>query len=177
MLPQPREESSSVAQWQSPDKVGINRLPLAARATVRKVYARPSGEIRNTFQRSSVVERSAVNRLVVGSNPTAGANLGFDELLGVHPAKPAWPFLHRPDLNERVASHNRRDKFAGKYTRKNGPWSLVWSEAHRTRAAAMTREREIKSWKSARLVQIRLLDLKTQLSGRVPIKSGLTDWS
>src|SRR5438094_555989 len=26
------------------------------------------------FQRSSVVERSAVNRLVVGSNPTAGAN-------------------------------------------------------------------------------------------------------
>src|SRR5437773_5563399 len=73
MLPQPREESSSVAQWQSPDKVGINRLPLAARATVRKVYARPSGEIRNTFQRSSVVERSAVNRLVVGSNPTAGA--------------------------------------------------------------------------------------------------------
>ena len=81
------------------------------------------------------------------------------------------------DLNERVASHNCRDKFAGKYTRKNGPWSLVWSEAHRTRAAAMAREREIKSWKSARLVQIRLLDLKTQLSGRVPIKSGLTDWS
>jgi hypothetical protein len=27
----------------------------------------------NRFQRSSVVERSAVNRLVVGSNPTAGA--------------------------------------------------------------------------------------------------------
>ena len=27
------------------------------------------------IQRSSVVERSAVNRLVVGSNPTAGANL------------------------------------------------------------------------------------------------------
>ncbi len=28
-----------------------------------------------TIQRSSVVERSAVNRLVVGSNPTAGAIL------------------------------------------------------------------------------------------------------
>ena len=81
------------------------------------------------------------------------------------------------DLNERVASHNRKDKFAGKYTRKNGPWSLVWSEAHGTRAAAMAREREIKSWKSARLIQIRLLGLKTQLSGRLPIKSGLTDWS
>src|SRR5947207_10241886 len=126
MLPQPREESSSVAQWQSPDKVGINRLPLAARATVRKVYARPSGEIRNTFQRSSVVERSAVNRLVVGSNPTAGANLGFDELLVVHPAIPAWPFLHRLDLNKRVASDNRRDKLAVKYIRKNALWYHVW---------------------------------------------------
>jgi hypothetical protein len=29
------------------------------------------------IQRSSVVERSAVNRLVVGSNPTAGAILGI----------------------------------------------------------------------------------------------------
>ena len=29
------------------------------------------------FQRSSVVERSAVNRLVVGSNPTAGAILSI----------------------------------------------------------------------------------------------------
>jgi hypothetical protein len=29
---------------------------------------------RKKIQRSSVVERSAVNRLVVGSNPTAGAN-------------------------------------------------------------------------------------------------------
>src|SRR6266705_962740 len=30
-----------------------------------------------TIQRSSVVERSAVNRLVVGSNPTAGAIFMF----------------------------------------------------------------------------------------------------
>src|SRR2546430_1569760 len=54
---------------------------------------------------------------------------------------------------------------------------LSYGRRRTGRAAAMTREREIKSWKSARLVQIRLLDLKTQLSGRVPIKSGLTDWS
>ena len=30
---------------------------------------------RHAFRRSSVVERAAVNRLVVGSNPTAGATL------------------------------------------------------------------------------------------------------
>jgi hypothetical protein len=34
------------------------------------IRSAPTG---NMIQRSSVVERSAVNRLVVGSNPTAGA--------------------------------------------------------------------------------------------------------
>src|SRR5579862_10033438 len=42
-----------------------------------KVLAKPGRADSNTYpsqiQRSSVVERSAVNRLVVGSNPTAGA--------------------------------------------------------------------------------------------------------
>jgi predicted GIY-YIG superfamily endonuclease len=55
---------------------------------------------------------------------------------------------------------NRKDKFAGKFTRKNGPWFLVWSEPHVTRADAMAREREIKNWKSARLIQDRLLKFK-----------------
>ena len=36
-----------------------------------RVCSQPSKAI----QRSSVVERSAVNRLVVGSNPTAGAKI------------------------------------------------------------------------------------------------------
>ena len=64
------------------------------------------------------------------------------------------------NIEERLTSHNRKDKFAGKFTRKNGPWSLVWSEPHATRAAAMAREREIKKWKSAKLIQDRLLKLK-----------------
>src|ERR1700730_749630 len=38
----------------------------------RNIYAAQSGA--KKIQRSSVVERSAVNRLVVGSSPTAGAN-------------------------------------------------------------------------------------------------------
>ena len=38
-----------------------------------KIY--PADFLALTIQRSSVVERSAVNRLVVGSNPTAGAIL------------------------------------------------------------------------------------------------------
>jgi predicted GIY-YIG superfamily endonuclease len=41
------------------------------------------------------------------------------------------------DLPSRLISHNRTDKVCGKYTRKNGPWELVWSEQHETRASAM----------------------------------------
>ncbi len=68
---------------------------------------------------------------------------------------------HTDNLENRVKNHNRTDKMAGKFTRKNGPWSLVWSELHATRAAAMEREREIKNWKSARLIRDRLLKSNT----------------
>jgi putative endonuclease len=84
---------------------------------------------------------------------------------------------HTNDLENRVASHNRTDKISGKFTRKNGPWTLVWSEEYPDRSSATRREHEIKSWKSARMIRIQLLELETQLSGRVPTKSGLTDWS
>jgi predicted GIY-YIG superfamily endonuclease len=66
------------------------------------------------------------------------------------------------NLEERIANHNRTDKTAGKFTRKNGPWKLVWSESHGTRSAAMKREREIKRMKSARWIREHLLN------GRVP---------
>ena len=48
------------------------RKGLADTRGVGNILRPPIGGIR--IQRSSVVERSAVNRLVVGSNPTAGAN-------------------------------------------------------------------------------------------------------
>ena len=65
---------------------------------------------------------------------------------------------HTDNLGNRVASHNRTDKISGKFTRKNGPWILIWSEEHLDRSSAMRREREIKSWKSARLIRARLLN-------------------
>jgi putative endonuclease len=61
------------------------------------------------------------------------------------------------NLGNRITSHNRTDKISGKFTRKNGPWTLVWSEEHSDRSSAMRREREIKSWKSAQLIRERLL--------------------
>jgi predicted GIY-YIG superfamily endonuclease len=64
---------------------------------------------------------------------------------------------HTDDLAIRVANHNRTDKIAGKFTRKNGPWILAWSEKYPNRSSAMHREREIKNWKSARQIRDRLL--------------------
>jgi putative endonuclease len=65
---------------------------------------------------------------------------------------------HTNNLGNRVSSHNRNDKIHGKFTRKNGPWTLAWSEEHPDRSSAMRREREIKNWKSARLIRDRLLN-------------------
>ena len=73
---------------------------------------------------------------------------------------PFWTYLlknpsgrfyigHSADLPARLVSHNQLDNPRGKFTRKNGPWRLAWSEPHPTRSEAMRREREIKSWKSA----------------------------
>jgi putative endonuclease len=43
------------------------------------------------------------------------------------------------DLATRLLNHNRTDKISGKFTRKNGPWKLVWSETHPDRASANQR--------------------------------------
>jgi putative endonuclease len=67
---------------------------------------------------------------------------------------------HTDNLDSRLGSHNRTDKISGKFTRKNGPWILMWSEEHFGRSSAMRREREIKNWKSARLIRDRLLKSK-----------------
>ena len=65
------------------------------------------------------------------------------------------------DLDRRVCNHN--EHFGAKtFSHKNGPWQLVWSESQATRAAAMAREKQIKSMKSAKWIRQNLLD------GRVP---------
>ena len=64
---------------------------------------------------------------------------------------------HTGNLMERFKDHNRTDCFDGHYTRKNGPWRLVWSEEHETRSSAMERERQIKRMKSAAWIRKYLL--------------------
>ena len=64
---------------------------------------------------------------------------------------------HTDDLDRRFAEHNDPDGSKSKYTRKHGPWRLVWSQQHPTRADAMRRERFIKSRKSAAWIRKHLL--------------------
>ena len=72
-------------------------------------------------------------------------------------AKGQFYIGHTNNLENRISSHNRTDKTLGKFTRKNGPWTLIWAEEHPDRSSAMRRERELKSLKSARLIRERLL--------------------
>ena len=62
------------------------------------------------------------------------------------------------NLGKRLANHNQTDTAQGKYTRKNGPWQLAWSEEHPSRSSAMIREKEIKKWKSAVLIRQKLIN-------------------
>ena len=64
----PAAAAGSLVQIQPPQPNFFRRAcPLCAKFNAAQSSA-------SRIQRSSVVERSAVNRLVVGSNPTAGAN-------------------------------------------------------------------------------------------------------
>jgi putative endonuclease len=62
-------------------------------------------------------------------------------------------------LEEHNSSHGNQT-----YTHKHGPWCLVWTEQHPTRAAAMAREKQIKAMKSARWIR------EVLLKGTVPAR-------
>jgi putative endonuclease len=57
---------------------------------------------------------------------------------------------HSDDVDQRVEDHNTGRSH---YTKGRGPWELVYAEAFRTRAEAMSREREIKKRKSKRYIE------------------------
>ncbi|MCH8880279.1 MAG: GIY-YIG nuclease family protein [Planctomycetes bacterium] len=65
---------------------------------------------------------------------------------------------HTDDLTRRLGEHNSADGPLTKYTLKNGPSRLVWSEQHTTRSEAIGRERQIKAMKSARWIREELLN-------------------
>ena len=77
---------------------------------------------------------------------------------------------HTGNLVERLKDHNRTDCFEGHFTRKNGPWTLEWSETHESRGSAVRRERQIKRMKSAKWIRKNLLNKSMAVN---PDESGL----
>ena len=60
------------------------------------------------------------------------------------------------NLSERIRKHNTNHKgFTGGY----GDWGLVYQEIYAVKADAMKREKQIKSWKSRKLIE-KLIGLK-----------------
>lgn len=62
-------------------------------------------------------------------------------------------------IDERVRAHNMGR--GPKFTRVRCPVELVYSEAHRDRAAAMSRERQVKRWSRAKKEALVAGDLAT----------------
>lgn len=75
------------------------------------------------------------------------------------------------NVANRLLDHNRTDAFDGHFTRKNGPWRLVWTEKHPSRSSAMRREQQIKRMKSAKWIRSHLLAVDTMAVN--PDSSGL----
>jgi putative endonuclease len=53
------------------------------------------------------------------------------------------------DIETRVAYHTAN---YAKSLKNRGPWQLVYQERHATRAEAVRRERQIKSWKDRAMI-------------------------
>lgn len=53
-------------------------------------------------------------------------------------------------LEKRVTDHNEG---RGRYSSRKTPWKLVHSETYNSKREAIIRERQIKKWKSKKLIQ------------------------
>ena len=54
------------------------------------------------------------------------------------------------DLDERLRKHNTNH---GGFTGKTGDWMLVWTEEHPDKTDALKREKQIKAWKSRKMIE------------------------
>jgi putative endonuclease len=58
------------------------------------------------------------------------------------------------DPERRLRQHNDPHYTGSKTTKRfQGPWRLVYSEPFETRGKAMGREKQLKSWKSRKVIQ------------------------
>ena len=90
---------------------------------------------------------------VVGSNPIGSTKQSPHALFRLHPPKSILSRYYvgqTQDLDGRLSYHNAN---YSKSLKNRGPWQLVYREEYATRAEAMKREIQIKSWKDRRIIE------------------------
>lgn len=60
------------------------------------------------------------------------------------------------NLKIRLGQHNSLRSF---YTSRKAPWRIVYTEKFKTRGEAVKREKEIKKWKSRKMIEKLIHDL------------------
>jgi putative endonuclease len=70
------------------------------------------------------------------------------------------------NLGERIKKHNRKNKG---FTGRVNDWQIVYKEEYSTKQEALSRETELKSWKSREKIE-RLI---SSLEQSIPITSGV----
>lgn len=66
------------------------------------------------------------------------------------PSKGKYYIGHTSDLFKRIKRHNEKSKG---FTGKNSDWVLVYSEEYSSKELAYARERQIKKWKSRKMIE------------------------
>ena len=117
------------------------------------------GKILIQFPGSSMVEHSAVNRRVAGSSPARGANLTMPCFVYVLLNPEGKTYVGQTsNLSRRLFQHNNADCRLTLHTKRHrGPWRLIHHEEFGTRAAAMRREKELKTGKGREWIRAVLL--------------------
>ena len=54
------------------------------------------------------------------------------------------------DVNKRLVKHNTNHSG---FTGKTGDWIIKWTEEHADKTGALKREKQIKAWKSRRMIE------------------------
>ena len=54
------------------------------------------------------------------------------------------------DIDERLRKHNTNHSG---FTGKTGDWAVKWSEVHANKLDALKREKQIKAWKSRKMIE------------------------
>lgn len=97
-----------------------------------------------------MVELHVANVVVAGSSPVSRSFKVFFTYIIYSTARDRYYVGHCEDINLRLERHNLGFT---RSTKSGVPWNMMYYETFETRVEAIRREREIKRWKSRRMIE------------------------